>query len=178
MTVLDISKLSVHFSVPNIVDHEQRLDLRRVISAAIRVVARAWRTSARGGLTATEFHLARRLLACGWTEGGDTDSGSCSCWTKAGHALYIAGRESGPGLTLGEAAEEQIRAEKLQTAGWAFTNGFWRHKHLPPGFASKDFSFGYAYEAAECEHFLAIARREPERARIEPPTAGSTERGT
>ncbi len=169
-----MSKLSVHLSVPTIVDHEQHLDLWSVISAAIRVVARAWRTSAGGGLTATELYLARRLRACGWTEGGDTDPGSC--WTKDGHALYIEGRESGRGLTLGEAAEEQIRAEKLQAAGWAFSNGFWRHKHLPLGFASKDFAFGYAYEAAECEHFLAIARREPERARIGP-TAGSAERG-
>ncbi len=149
--------------------------LRSVISSAIHVVAPARRTSARGGLTETEFHLATRLRACGWTQGGDTDSGSC--WTKNGHALYIEGRESGPDLTLSEAAEEQIRAEKLQAAGWAFTNGFWRHKHLPLGFASKDFSFGYAYDAAECEHYLAIARREQEHTRTEP-TAGSTERGT
>ncbi len=149
--------------------------LRSFISTAIHVVARARRTSERGGLTATEFHLARRLRACGWTEGGDTDSGAG--WTKDGHALYIEGRESGPDLTLGEAAEEQIRAEKLQAAGWAFTNGFWRHKHLPLGFASKDFSFGYAYAAAECEHFLAIARREQEHAWTEP-TARSAERRT
>ncbi len=147
---------------------------RSVISTTMHMVARARRTSARGGLTATEFHLATRLRTCGWTEGGDTDSGSC--WTKVGHALYIEGRESGPDLTLSEAAEEQIRAEKLQAAGWAFTDGFWRHKHLPLGFASKDFSVVHAYEAAECEHFLAIAR-EQERAWTEP-TAGSTERGT
>lgn len=151
--------------------------LRSVISMALHVVACARRTSAREGLTATEFHLTTRLRACGWTEGGYTDSGSGSCWTKDGHALYIEGRESGPGLTLGEAAEEQIRAEKLQAAGWAFTNGFWRHKHLPLGFASKDFSFGCAYEAADCEHFLAIARRQQERAWTEC-TAGSIERGT
>ncbi len=169
-----MSKLSVHLSAPNIVDHKQRLDLRSVISTAIRAVAHTWRTSARGGLTPTESYLAKRLRACGWTEGGDKDSGSVCCWTKAGHALYIEGRASGPSLTLGEAAEEQVRAEKLQAAGWTFTNGFWRHKHLPPGFTSKDFSFAYAYQAAECEHFLAIARQAPEPAQIEP-TAGSTE---
>ena len=168
-------RLSVHFSVPDIVADEQPLDLRSVISMAFRVVTRVWHTTARGGLTATEFHLAKRLRACGWAEGGDTKPGCF--WTKEGHALYIEGRESGPSFTLGEAAEEQIRAEKLQAAGWVFTDGFWRHKHLPLGFVSKDFSFGHAYEAAECEHFLAIARRQPQRARIGP-TAGPTEAGT